>query len=532
MASNDNNNGKEKKEVMQSNLPLLFANGSPISLESMNLMELQGFFLFLLKCECGRPIQGLTDIDQPSWWPSEVSFENDLLKKTSKKGMWSSIMRKLIQKCYLHHKSGFLLEFSRKLMVAAQDTNKIKVIDNGDGTRSMRSAVTHKLLVTFRSENQDYDIKQRQQHNSFSTQSPLKKRCSLSLGINASDPRLPICEDLYLCDNCGGSFPSLQQVLVHEKTCKEGSENKQADEYQGRFFSYFKLKPRTHSSSTPITDSSSSSKVVRPRPSTYAKFLSIDVSSPLGQYIYSLSSANSRDTIDISSLCTAERKSALRSGIPSNKSDEIISSRSVFFPHLYKGGHGKEFPVTFKSPKPRKGKEDTHTYCFNHHQTAVRQFTLRHGLTPQSMKLYKNLRKRRLKVTLNKIDVNNLQEVVREWMESRREVKRKANMKLLKEQARHFEPYMPKLTSTYQISKQSSVSVLQSFTSAVQQLCSPEKKIKNGYKRVAHEAKRPVLSSRKKTRPVQESIVDLCSSTDEEEDDQEENEEIVTTNWR
>ena len=125
-------------------------------------------------------------------------------------------MRKLIHKCYIHHKSAFLLEFSRKLMIAAQDANKIKVIDNGDGTRSMRSAVTNKLLVTFRSENQDYDIKQRQQFNSFSTQSPLKKRCSLSLGINASDPRLPICEDLYLCDNCGGSFPSLQQVLVSD----------------------------------------------------------------------------------------------------------------------------------------------------------------------------------------------------------------------------------------------------------------------------------------------------------------------------
>ena len=39
MASN-NNNGKEKKEVMQSNLPLLFANGSPISLESMNLVSI------------------------------------------------------------------------------------------------------------------------------------------------------------------------------------------------------------------------------------------------------------------------------------------------------------------------------------------------------------------------------------------------------------------------------------------------------------------------------------------------------------
>ena len=172
-------------------------------------------------------------------------------------------------------------------------------------------------------------------------------------------------------------FVSLQ---VHEKTCQEGSESKQADEYQGRYFSYFKLTPNTHSSSTPITDySSSSSKVVRPRPSTYAKFLSIDVSSPLGQYIYSLSSANSRDTIDISSLCIAERKSALRSVIPSNKSDEIIRTRSVFFPHLFEGGHGKEFPVTFKSPKPREGKEDSHIYCFNHHQAAVRQFCLDHG---------------------------------------------------------------------------------------------------------------------------------------------------------
>ena len=282
--------------------------------------------------------------------------------------------------------------------------------------------------------------------------------------------------------------------------------------------------------------------MVRPKPSTYAKFLSIDVSSPLGQYIYSLSSANSRDTIDISSLCIAERKSALRSVIPSNKSDEIISTRSVYFPHLFEGGHGKEFPVTFKSPKPREGKEDSHMYCFNHHQAAVRQFCLDHGkwtfqyhqypknifcciylttlsgLTPQSMKLYKNLRKRRLKVTLKKIDTNKLQEVVSQWMESQREVKRKAKMKLLKEQARHFEPYIPKLTSTYQLSKQSSVSVLQSFTSAVQQLCSPEKKIKNGYKSVADESKRPASSSssRKKTRPAQESIVDLCSSTDEE----------------
>jgi hypothetical protein len=99
-------------------------------------------------------------------------------------------------------------------MIATQDTNKIKVIDNGDGTRSMRSASSDKLLVTFRSENQEYDKKQRQQLNRFSTQSPLKKCCSLSLGINASDPRLPQYDDLYLCDNCGADFECLQDVLV------------------------------------------------------------------------------------------------------------------------------------------------------------------------------------------------------------------------------------------------------------------------------------------------------------------------------
>ncbi len=87
-SNNNNNNGtKEKKEVMQSNLPLLFSNGSPTSLESMNLGELQRFFHFLLKCECGRAINALSDIDSPSWWPNDIAFEDDLLQKTSKKGV-------------------------------------------------------------------------------------------------------------------------------------------------------------------------------------------------------------------------------------------------------------------------------------------------------------------------------------------------------------------------------------------------------------------------------------------------------------
>ena len=39
----DNQERSDKKEVMQSNLPLLFANGSPISLESMNLVSILTF---------------------------------------------------------------------------------------------------------------------------------------------------------------------------------------------------------------------------------------------------------------------------------------------------------------------------------------------------------------------------------------------------------------------------------------------------------------------------------------------------------
>ena len=84
-------------------------------------------------------------------------------------------------------------------------------------------------------------------------------------------------------------------------------------------------------------DSSSSSKVVRPKPSTYAKFLPIDVSSPLGQYIYSLSN-NTKDVIDISSLCMAERKSALRSVIPQNTmGNGKVASQSNYMPPLFEG---------------------------------------------------------------------------------------------------------------------------------------------------------------------------------------------------
>ncbi len=65
------------------------------------------------------------------------------------------MLRKVIQKCYVYHNSDFLLDFSRRLMdVVQQNNGKVTIVDNGDGTRSMKSVVSEKLLVTFKSENQ------------------------------------------------------------------------------------------------------------------------------------------------------------------------------------------------------------------------------------------------------------------------------------------------------------------------------------------------------------------------------------------
>ena len=165
---------------------------------------------------------------------------------------------------------------------------------------------------------------------------------------------------------------------VHEKNCFDKS-NEPVEDPHKRYFSYLGLEPKTVAN-TKDSFRKIPSKVVRPKPSTYAKFLSIDIASPLGQYIYSLSK-NTKDKIDISSLCMAERKSALRSMMPSNSSViSITSSQSNYMPPIYEGGHGDEFPVTFRSHRYRKkDREDPHLYCFNKYQKAVRRYTIEHG---------------------------------------------------------------------------------------------------------------------------------------------------------
>ena len=129
------------------------------------------------------------------------------------------------------------------------------------------------------------------------------------------------------------------------------------------------------------------------------------------------------------------------------------------------------------------------------------------------MRLYKEVRKRCPKVALMRLDLTNVSEILKAIENSEREKldeKRRAKMRYLKEQARHFVPYVPKLTNTPNLGKQSSVSVLQSFTSAVQQLCSPEK---TPTKTSSHPSKAVVALEQRSESRIQSQIPESRNQT-------------------
>lgn len=88
--SDTNNNGEQVTKT-DSNLPILFANGYPTSLESMKIESLELFLPFLVACSEEK--QDLTSVQTkqkaPSWWPEkELPFTIPLkrprrLKKVS-----------------------------------------------------------------------------------------------------------------------------------------------------------------------------------------------------------------------------------------------------------------------------------------------------------------------------------------------------------------------------------------------------------------------------------------------------------------
>ena len=132
-------------KVMVSNLPLLFARGSPTSLESMCLEELQLFTKFVLKCEQNVAPEHIDTLKQPEWWPKSAEWGSRILNKKEQRGKTSNLLRSAIRACYTYYDCKFnnqtklkivivmfsgmyLLEFCRKLISFTGGIENLQVV--------------------------------------------------------------------------------------------------------------------------------------------------------------------------------------------------------------------------------------------------------------------------------------------------------------------------------------------------------------------------------------------------------------------
>lgn len=78
MSDNNNNNDEQNNRSTDSNLPILFANGYPTSLEKMSKEQLEKFIPFLIKCSWSGNEE--EENVAPKWWPNYIKFRIPLEK--------------------------------------------------------------------------------------------------------------------------------------------------------------------------------------------------------------------------------------------------------------------------------------------------------------------------------------------------------------------------------------------------------------------------------------------------------------------
>ena len=104
------------------------------------------------------------------------------------------------------------------------------------------------------------------------------------------------------------------------------------------------------------TPAAAAPTTVRPKPVSYSKFTTIDVSSPLGQYISGLTGSGCENVDDVRDVCA------------STVSDVGRPTRRT------------RVPVTFKGYKDRMAnKQSSHKYCFTARDRELRMQTIRTG---------------------------------------------------------------------------------------------------------------------------------------------------------
>ncbi|EZA58387.1 DNA-binding protein Ewg [Ooceraea biroi] len=309
----DNDTLAREEGSMISNLPLLFANGYPTSLEKITMAQLERFISFMVHCSLGHDTTKV--INQPEWWPQHVKFSNPLMRPKKINDNWMANLKKLVFRCYTYHRSEYLLRFCS--LLAQYPREDLEYINNWDSTTSLYHKSTGKLLVTFRNENLYYDRK-----NDSSRRTLLSHNASSSNYGNKSKQQQtpmmvqPPCDDIYLCDNCDAEFVGLAKMKEHEETCCEqehggsGSRSSTPDLavepelQQDQFLEYFQLfSNKTQVKSVRANSASGSDNGIVRRTSrrvrgsvNFARCATIPFSSPAGIVLAKKSKAMTEET--------------------------------------------------------------------------------------------------------------------------------------------------------------------------------------------------------------------------------------------
>lgn len=95
MADSNNNSSQEGPSncSTDSNLPILFANGYPTSLDKMSRDQLELFIPFLVKCSR----IGNDDGSTPVWWPNHIDFKIPIQKPNNYRKVRTGTLQILIK---------------------------------------------------------------------------------------------------------------------------------------------------------------------------------------------------------------------------------------------------------------------------------------------------------------------------------------------------------------------------------------------------------------------------------------------------
>ncbi|XP_023336350.1 uncharacterized protein LOC111707472 [Eurytemora carolleeae] len=345
----------------------------------------------------------LDSLDRPAWWPDDLTFSEDILRKQKEhRRILSLRLKNAIRRCYKHHKCEFLVEFCRKLVEYTGGVENLEVVDNKDGTRSLHKKKDKKLLVTFRSENQDYDKHQnvrKPKLNTFSAKSPLKtldsKRLLWNKSDNTSDPAMSTYADIYLCDTCDKDFDSLPTLIAHEKDCGRAEviiEPKPLHATKSDpLLTYLRLKAR----GSKVTSSRKLRDSERPRALSYEKFMEIEVSSPLGIYI----TTSSRLHLDQQNPSVRGYMSA-QDYIQQQETKCPGTISALKTSNAYTENRNK-YPNVYKTNRKRSA-EYVHLYTFSSSYLRKRRLMdINNGLNQKALRLWRKCEQRKLFLSLN-----------------------------------------------------------------------------------------------------------------------------------